>query len=75
MCNKRTFSKQYIVLEVLDFLMSYESYLRKGRISVTSRRRKTSSFVTLVSSLSLVHLYTGCLKIIVFRVRVLVVVC
>jgi hypothetical protein len=33
------------------FNMGYESYLRKRRISVSSRR-KTSSFVTLVSSLS-----------------------
>jgi hypothetical protein len=28
------------IVEVLDFLMGYESYLRKRRISVSSRRYK-----------------------------------
>jgi hypothetical protein len=30
----------YAELEMLDFLMGYESYLRKRRISVSSRRYK-----------------------------------
>jgi hypothetical protein len=33
-------SKEDIIVEVLDFLMGYESYLRKRRMSVSSRRYK-----------------------------------
>jgi hypothetical protein len=44
------------IVEVLDFLMGYESHLRKrrdiGLKEALQSDRKTSSFVTLVSSLS-----------------------
>jgi hypothetical protein len=34
------FKVSAVYVEVLDFLMGYESYLRKRRISVSSRRYK-----------------------------------
>jgi hypothetical protein len=45
------------MVEVLDFLMGYESYLHIGLKQTLQTDRKTSSFVALVPSLSLVYLH------------------
>jgi hypothetical protein len=53
------FSKEWTNVEVLDYLMGYESYLRKRRISVSSTNQPENIVIRHVGflSLSLVYLH------------------
>jgi hypothetical protein len=43
-------------VEVLDFLMNYESYLRRRRISVSSRRYKPTENIVVIRYVSVIFL-------------------